>query len=714
MKMKAIYTSFMSAVLAASVFAFAPVTALAEEQIDSVSMSLAAPVCGTQVADGVGSDGTPKVTNGEHYTVQVAKWNTADDGKLDGKIDGDATYHAFIQLRANEGWEWSKNPEVTITGDGAKLVSKSIPSEANMAVLLLKVEVPAKHAWNDGDITLEATTDHAGERTFTCTGCSDTRIEEIPQLVPEWSDPTYDWSDDKSSVTATRKSSDGTVETETVSTTEETDKPNCTDDGKITYTAKFENPAFETQTEVVTIETEGHKWDDGKVEKEPTCTEEGETLFTCTVCKDTKTEKVDALGHDWGVITYTWADDNGSVTAERVCKRDKEHIESETVTTTSEKTKPATCEGKGETTLTATFENKDFETQTKTVEIPALEHDWGEPTYEWADDNGSVTATRVCKNDKDHVETETVTTAETVTKAATCTGKGESTFTAKFQNKAFETQTKTAETKALGHDWGKVTYTWASDNGSVTAEHICKRDKEHIEDETVVANKETTAATCTKAGKTTSTATFKNKDFEKQTKVVETPALGHDWGEWKTTKKPTNTTPGERTRTCKRDASHVETEAIALNVSYSVAGGAKGSWTKGSTTGMDFVVRRNQDDNKAAAHFRGIHVDGKAVDSANYSVTNENAKVTLKASYLQKLADGNHTIKFNFDDGSTETTFAIKAAAQAAKQSANQSAKQSNLPKTGDILNQPLVYGLAAGGLAIVAFGIYRKFKNKE
>ncbi|MBE5825656.1 MAG: hypothetical protein E7307_03375 [Butyrivibrio sp.] len=30
------------------------------------------------------------------------------------------------------------------------------------------------------------------------------------------------------------------------------------------------------------------------------------------------------------------------------------------------------------------------------------------------------------------------------------------------------------------------------------------------------------------------------------------PALGHDWGEWKVTKKPTDTTPGEKTRTCKR------------------------------------------------------------------------------------------------------------------------------------------------------------------
>ena len=50
-----------------------------------------------------------------------------------------------------------------------------------------------------------------------------------------------------------------------------------------------------------TIKTEakGHKWNEGKVTTEPTCTEEGVKTFECTVCGKTKTEKVEALGHDW-------------------------------------------------------------------------------------------------------------------------------------------------------------------------------------------------------------------------------------------------------------------------------------------------------------------------------------------------------------------------------------------------------------------------------
>lgn len=45
-----------------------------------------------------------------------------------------------------------------------------------------------------------------------------------------------------------------------------------------------------------------HKWDDGKVTKEPTCTEKGEKTYTCVDCGETKTEEIPAKGHtdsDW-------------------------------------------------------------------------------------------------------------------------------------------------------------------------------------------------------------------------------------------------------------------------------------------------------------------------------------------------------------------------------------------------------------------------------
>ena len=40
---------------------------------------------------------------------------------------------------------------------------------------------------------------------------------------------------------------------------------------------------------------------------------------------------------------------------------------------------------------------------------------------------------------------------------------------------------------------------------------------------------------------------------------------GHDWGEWVITKEATSVAEGEKTRTCKRDPSHVETAAIPID-----------------------------------------------------------------------------------------------------------------------------------------------------
>ena len=81
--------------------------------------------------------------------------------------------------------------------------------------------------------------------------------------------------------------------------------------------------------------------------------------------------------------------------------------------------------------------------------IAALGHDWGEPTYVWAEDNSTVTATRVCANDPNHVETETVNTTYAVTTEPTYEAAGVGTYTAAFTNEAFETQTKEVEIPML-------------------------------------------------------------------------------------------------------------------------------------------------------------------------------------------------------------------------------------------------------------------------
>ena len=46
--------------------------------------------------------------------------------------------------------------------------------------------------------------------------------------------------------------------------------------------------------------TKNHNWDGGVITIEPTCTERGEKTFTCTICGNTDTKKVNATGHSYG------------------------------------------------------------------------------------------------------------------------------------------------------------------------------------------------------------------------------------------------------------------------------------------------------------------------------------------------------------------------------------------------------------------------------
>ena len=78
---------------------------------------------------------------------------------------------------------------------------------------------------------------------------------------------------------------------------------------------------------------------------------------------------------------------------------------------------------------------------TTKVEIPMAAHTYGTPTYVWAADNASCTATRTCTACQ-HVENETVNTQKQVTQNRSCTLNELSTFTATFTNTAFARQTK--------------------------------------------------------------------------------------------------------------------------------------------------------------------------------------------------------------------------------------------------------------------------------
>ena len=259
----------------------------------------------------------------------------------------------------------------------------------------------------------------------------------------------------------------------------------------------------------------------------------------------------------WGETTYTWNEDNSSVTAVHAALNNPNEVEEETVEPVYSVVKAATCEEKGEGKFVATFTK--FAAAEKTVEIPAIGHKWGKPTYEWSADHSTLTGKVVCENDNNHVHTEKVNSTA-VTENATCEEKGKVTYTAEFgENKyGFTTQTAVVENAVLGHDWGETEYTWNSNNSEATAKHTCKRDPNHTETETVnTVYSVVKAATCDVKGEGKFVATFTK--FAATEKTVEIPATGHKWGkptyEWSANN---STLTGKVV--CENDNNHVHTE----------------------------------------------------------------------------------------------------------------------------------------------------------
>ena len=308
----------------------------------------------------------------------------------------------------------------------------------------------------------------------------------------------YFWSDDASSCVAQRvcnRETCGLIETADAAVTSEVTTPaTCEGVGTTTYTATFTEDWAETQT----------------------------------ITRD----DVEPIGHDW-IVQYGWHADGSSCRATRACRNDQAHNIVVMVDSTSEVTTPATCEGVGTTTYTATFTEDWAETQTITRDdVEPIGHDWI-VQYGWHADGSSCRATRACRNDQAHNIVVMVESTSEVTAPSTCTGVGTTTYTATFDVDWAETQTTTRDdVEATGHAWS-VEYNWSDDGKFCTATRVCGNNEAHNIVITVEANGEVTVdPDCTENGTTTYTATFDVEWAEPQTTARDdVEALGHTAGD---------------------------------------------------------------------------------------------------------------------------------------------------------------------------------------
>ena len=302
-------------------------------------------------------------------------------------------------------------------------------------------------------------------------------------------------------------------------------------DGKITgidYGTATITAKSGTLSQTITVNVTTHAWDTGKVTTPPKCEEKGVKTYTCTKCGATKTEAVEATGHQHTEIrnakeaeceTTGYTGDTYCTDCNKKLKEGKEIEATGHQKTEVRGAKEATCEKAGYTGDTYCLKcEKKISTGTEIAKKP---HTWNA---------GKVTTAPQCE--KEGVKTYICTKCgATKTEAVEATGHQHT----EIRN------AKEAECETTGYTGD----TYCTDCNKKLKEGVVIELTGHQNIEV----RDAVEATCKKAGYTGDIYCLK---CGKQISTgIEIPAKAHSWGTGKITKPASYTKTGIKTYTCK-------------------------------------------------------------------------------------------------------------------------------------------------------------------
>ena len=232
---------------------------------------------------------------------------------------------------------------------------------------------------------------------------------------------------------------------------------------------------------------EQHTWDEGKIERLPTCFNLGEILYTCLVCNEFKTEPIEYLPHTY---SEQWSFDEFEHYHEATCECSFNRIDVERHTwDEGEPIVPSTCAENGTTLFTCTVCNA-----TKTEKAYRLPHTYSD---EWTTTEYYHYREAICGCKDEKTDWGYHNKEKQIIKAATCKEEGLALYTCTVCSATSESSIP-------------KTYEHVYDKGVIT-EPTCRRDGY-------------TTYTCTLCGSTfNSDYVDKTPDIHSYTVVTVTP-----------------------------------------------------------------------------------------------------------------------------------------------------------------------------------------------
>lgn len=387
-----------------------------------------------------------------------------------------------------------------------------------------------EHDWQEQtSLTKSPTCTEKGSKTYKCSKCGETKVEEIPATGHTWKihQIAQNKSECKCSVCGATKAHDLKVVSK--------DPATCTKKGIIHYVCKDcgkkvrdndpDAPALghDWKNQDGTCSRcnaqHTHDWGEWKTTTPADCTTEGEEVRQCNTCRFEETRTLSKTDHDWG----EW-----NITTKPSCTTEGEEVRQcqncqKTETKKLEKTAHVTeIVGAKESTCTTAGYSGDevckhcHEVIKKGHELALAQHQWGE----WK-----------------------------TTTPASCTHEGEETRQCSVCQ-----ETETRKLKKTDHDWSEwktTTKPSCTTEGEETRQ--CKNCQE-TESRTLAKTAHNTeivgakAPSCTTEGYTGDEVCKDcHATIKKGHKLDKT---AHQWSTWKTTTNPSYASEGEQTRQC--------------------------------------------------------------------------------------------------------------------------------------------------------------------
>ena len=479
------------------------------------------------------------------------------------------------------------------------------------------------HAWDEGKVTTAPRCEEKGVKTYTCTVCKETKTEPVEVTghqhteirnakeaeceIAGYTGDTYCTDCNKKLEDGKEIAATGHQNTEVRDAVEAT----CKKAGYTgnTYCLKC-GKKVSTGTEIA---KKPHTWDAGKVTTAPQCEKEGEKTYTCTKCGESKTETIEATGHQHTEIrnaveaeceTAGYTGDTYCTDCNKKLKDGKEIEATGHQNTEVRDAVEATCKKAGYTGNTYCLKcGKKVSTGTEIAKKP---HIWN---------GGEVTTEPECEKEGK--------------KTYTCTKCGETT---------------TEPIEATGHQNTEIRNAVEAkcEIAGYTGDTYCTDCNKKLEDGKEIAAtghqntevRDVVEATCKKAGYTGNTYCLK---CGKQISTgIEIPAKPHSWDEGKVTRAATYTQTGIKTYTCtvcgtKKNEAIRKIPMPKVGTVYTIAG----NQYKITKVGAEVSLIKTNSKAKSINIPATIKVNG-----LTYKVTNIAAKAFKQNKKLQSVTVG--------------------------------------------------------------------------